>query len=156
MVMSSATLASELQNLTPRIDEPGAAEALAEAYRVFALDAVGNGVPILPAGPDAGKLAMIPVLAGMSQPGAGALKIEQGVRAFWLAAALPAFFPGSIAALPPPTVGLANSLQPVFDSNTSGGATLEQAAQAVAAVMYANAIVGGTVTLPGPATGPIL
>ena len=45
MAMSSATLASELQNLTPRIDEPGAAEALAEAYRVFALDAVGNGAP---------------------------------------------------------------------------------------------------------------
>lgn len=156
MAMSAATLATQLENLTPTDNESAAAVVLAEAYRVFALAAVGNGVPILPSGPLAGKTAMIPALAGMSTPGAGASALESGVRAFWLAAATVAACPGSIAVVPPPTVGLAAALLPVFASNTSTSATLSQAANAVASVMYANAIVGGTVTLPGPSVGPIL
>ena len=156
MVMNPNTLASELENLVPTVIESVAAQRLADAYEVFALDAIGNGVPILPSGPAAGKSAMIPALTGMSAPGAAASIIGNAVVSFWAAAATPAAFPGSIAVVPPPNANLASLLPSIFNANTAGNLSLVDAVQVIASTMHAEAIIGGTVTLPGPVVGPIL
>lgn len=156
MAMSEATLASELEALVPEATEAAAAARLTEAYGNYAADAEGNAVPIESTGIDLGKAAMEPALAGMSAPGAGATVIANAVIAFWVAAAVPASFPTATIVVPPPNAGLAVALEAVFASNTAAQASLEDAAANIAAVMHAQAIIGGTVTLPGPSVGPIL
>lgn len=151
MVMSANTLAIELQNLVPTDSEEAAANALANAYAVFASDAEAL-TPILSTGIDLGKVAMIPALTGMSIFNQGATAIQTGVLAFWsaVAAGLTTSFAGALAITPPTgNATLANSLQPVFDANVASNASLVDATNAIAIVMHAAAIVGGTVTTAG-------
>lgn len=154
--MLASTLATELEKMTPTLDELVAASRLASAYEVFALDASAGGVPILPSGPAAGKAAMEPLLVGMSAPGAAAAIIAAAITAFWVAAATPASFPGSTAVTPPPNAGLSGSLAAAFAANIAAALSLKDAALVVATAMHTEAIIGGLVTLPSPPPVPIL
>lgn len=155
MTTTQAKLASELAALVPTGQEAEAAERLALAYAVYAADAEA-ATPILEAGVEAGQAAMEAALVGMSAPGAGAVKLEAGVKAFWAAVALglATSFAGATAITPPPFTGLALAIQATFDANLAGGASLEDAADALAATIHA-ALPGGTVTTPGPTVTPI-
>lgn len=158
MVMSQSTLASELENLEPSDSEQIAAQTLTDAYGVFATAATGIGIPITPAGVNLGKTAMLSTLSGMSAPGAGIVSIPAAIAAFWVAVAggLAASFPGAIAVVPPPHASLPAAFAALMPANAAASLSLKDSAAAMATIMYADAIIGGTVTLPGPVVGPIL
>jgi hypothetical protein len=159
MTMVQATLATALANMVPTEDEAAAIQEFADAYEQYALDATAL-TPILPAGVTLGKNAMIPAMTGISTPGQGAQKMVDGIVAFWggVAGGLTTSFAAAIAITPPPHASLLAALPPIFASNTSGGLSLSDSMNAIAAPMHANAIVGGTVTTPGgpPVVTPII
>lgn len=157
-MMSQTKLQDELANLIPVATEAEAAINLTEAYAAFAADASAATEQITPTGVALGKAAMVPALAGMNAPGAGASVIQSALQAFWGAVALglATSIPGATAITPPPHAALAASLSSVFASNTSSNATKDSAIASIASVLYANAIAGGTVTFPGPVVFPIL
>ena len=144
--MVQATLATELEAMVPTTVEADAAATLGAAYETFALDAT-SVVPILPAGPTAGKAAMIAALTGMSIPGAGIVLIPLSIVAFWIAAA-PVGWPPPLIAVPPPNAGLAALLAATFPANMAADLSLADAAAVLAANMWSQAIIGGTVAPP--------
>jgi hypothetical protein len=156
--MSAATLANELLNLDPVDNEPQAAQVLADAYAVFAADAQAGAQPITATGVTLGKAAMLAALSGMNASGAGAAVIAAAVQAFWVAVAggLATSFAGATAILPPANAGLQALLSSDFATNTSSSASKATATSLLANDFYAQAIVGGTVTYPGPVVSPIL
>lgn len=160
MAMVQATLATQLQNMTNIDVEATAITNLVNAYGTFSSAATGNGIPLTPAGVTLGKTAMQGALVGMSADGAGITKIPNACVAFWgaVCTSFAVSFPGSIAATPPPHASLASAFAALMPTNTAGDVTLAQAAQSIAAIMYTDAIAGGTVTLPGapPVVGPII
>ncbi len=158
MAMVQATLATQLQNMIPVNLEATAITNLVNAYGTYASTATGAGVPIAAPGVTIGKTAMSTALVGMSATDAGRTLIPAACLAFWTAAcaAFATTFPGSIASTPPPHVTLPTSFLTTVDANTSGSLGLVASMKAIAAVMHADAIIGGTVTLPGPTVGPIL
>lgn len=158
MAMSASTLATELRHLTPVATEAAAIVNLANAYGVFAAEAQANGVTISSPAVAAGKLAMQAALVGMNAPGAGALKMQNAVIAFWGAVALllAGAFTGATVITPPPNAGLVAALAVVFASNTSSALNINDATQSVANVFYAQAIIGGTVTFPPSLVAPLL
>ena len=158
MAMVKNTLATQLQNLAPASAEATAITNLVNAYGTYASAAAAGAVPITPAGVNLGKAAMQAALVGMSASGAGITKIPAAVIQFWVGVAggLATSFPGATAIVPPPNAGLAALLAATFPANTSGNKTLAQAADAIATNMHAQAIIGGTVTFPGPVVQPIL
>lgn len=155
MVMNPAVLAAELDKMNPTDDEVLAAERFAAAYKTFAYDAVGSGVPILPAGPDAGELVMIPLLAGMSADAAAPALMQAAVAAFWVAAG-PLGWPAPMVVVPPPSVGFAAALLPVLAANVVAELSQTDSATANAAAMYADVLIGGTVAIPPASPLPIL
>jgi hypothetical protein len=158
MAMSQATLATELQNLTPTDSEAAAITALTDAYGVFAGAAAAGAATILPANVNAGKAAMGSALVGMSAPGAGAAIISAAIIAFWAAAVVPPW-PPAVGGTPPPNAGLAALLPTTFDTNTSTEADLATATNAIATDMHSQAIIGGIMLIPPPPAGtptPIL
>lgn len=160
MALVQATLETGLLNLTPTDQEATAITRLVDAYGTYASTATGAGVLITAAGVTLGKNAMASVLVGMSASNAGRAKIPAACLAFWTAvcASFVVSFPGSIAATPPPHVTLPTSFPTTIDANMSGSLSLADSASAIAGVIHADALVGGTVTLPGtpPIVGPIL
>ncbi len=158
MAMSSSVLATQLINLTPSATEAGAVATLANAYSVFASDATAGAAAITPAGIALGKATMQVALAGVSSPGAGAAVLTAAIQAFWgaVAGGLAASFAGAAAIVPPPQAGLQALLVSTFASNTSGSTSLADAAQAIATIVFNQAIIGGTVTFPGPVVSPIV
>lgn len=157
--MVQATLAAQLQNMTPTDQESVAIATLVAAYGTFASTASAGPSVITPAAITAGKAAMQPALTGMSSSGQAATIIAAAIQAFWVAAATPAGFPPAIAVVPPPNAGLAALLSATFTSNTSGDLSLAAAANTVATDMYNQAIIGGTALIPPPPAGtsyPIL
>jgi len=160
MPMVEATLASELEALVPADNEPAAINALVTAYGNYASAAIGNGIPLAPAGVESGKAAMTGALVGMSAPGAGLAKIPAACAAFWAAVCtgFAVSFPGTIAAVPPPHAALAGALPPIMVANKNGSKSLKDSASAMATPIHTDATTGGTVTLPGapPVVGPIL
>lgn len=157
MPMTQAVLATQLQGMTPVSSEPAAIATLANAYAVFAADAVAGAAPITAAGIALGKAAMSTALVGMSSAGAGAGKLVTAVQAFWVAVAggLATSFAGATAIVPPPNAGLLALLTATFAANTSTSADLATATNAVATNLRDQAIIGGTVTFPGPVVSPI-
>jgi len=155
MVMSQSTLATQLRGMTKTSVESLAITHLVDAYATFAQDAMAGVIPIAPSGIQLGKTAMSAALVGMSAPGAGLVSIPASIVAFWVAAATVAAFPGTTVVTPPPNAGLATLLAATFPANVAGSLTLQQAAAALAANMYAQAIIGGTVTLTIGGTAPI-
>lgn len=156
MAMAQATLAAELQNLTPVITEAEAIANWVDAYGAFAAEAEA-ATPILEDGIDLGKDAMATAMVGMSADGQASTKIEAGIQAFWgaVATGLTSSFAGATAITPPPHAGLKGALDSTFLANTSGAVSLEDATDAIATVLHGLAIVGGTVTTPGPTVTPI-
>ena len=157
MAMSQGALAAQLVNLAPAATEAAAIATLADAYAVFAGDAVAGAVPITPAGVGLGKAAMQLALVGISTPGAGSAVLTGAVQAFWAAVAggLATSFAGATAIVPPPHAGLQVLLDATFAANTASQASQAAATDAVATVLYNQAIVGGTATFPGPVVSPI-
>jgi len=155
MVMIANTLAAELEKMAPTTVEVDAAAALSAAYEVFAKDAMGSGVPILPAGPAAGRVAMFAALSGMSATGAGAAIMSSAIILFWATSA-PLGWPPPMIAVPPPNAGLAAALPLVLAANTAGGLSIKDAMLAIATAMYTQAIIGGTVAIPPAGPLPIL
>jgi hypothetical protein len=158
MVMAASVLATELLNLDPVPTEAQAIQTLADAYAVFAADAVAGAQPITPAGVAAGKAAMIAALPGMNSPGASAMVLATAVQAFWGAAALglATSFAGATAIVPPPNAGLQALLTSDFSTNTGSSASKAAATSLLANDFYAQSVIGGTVTYPGPIVSPIL
>ena len=156
--MIQATLANELKSLKPTNIELEAAQALTNAYGVFASAAAGSGIPISPAGVESGKTAMLSALTGMSAPGAGTTAIPTAVIAFWTAVCggFAVSFIGSIASTPPPHASIASAFAALMSANTAGKVSLDDAANSMATIMYADAIIGGIVVLPPSVPGPIL
>jgi len=155
--MSQSVLATQLLNLVPSASELSAAVALANAYGVFATDAVAGAVPITIAGVALGKAAMLSALTGMSMPGAGAAVLTAAVQAFWTAVAggLATSFAAAAAIVPPPHAGLQALLSSTFITNTASDATQAAATNVVATNFFNQVLVGGSVTFPGPVTSPI-
>jgi hypothetical protein len=156
--MSPTVLAEELANLVPAATEIEAVTTFADAYAIFAADAMAGAAPITPAGVLLGKTAMAPLLIGMSTPGQGAAKMTQGVQAFWVAVAggLAVSFAGAIAIVPPSHAALQPALEATFATNTASSASKEDATTLMATVFYSQAILGGTVTFPPSVVTPIL
>lgn len=101
------------------------------------------------------KAAMKAALAGMSVPSVGALRLQQGVQAFWatMVASPPMYFSGATAITPPAgLVGLSATLTTVFASNTSGMLPKATALSNIATAIHA-ANAGGIATFPTP-VGP--
>ena len=160
MTMSQATLKTELVNMDLYGEESLAVAAWAAAWSTYFADAETNGIPIESAALPAAEAAMASALLGMSGSGAGAGKIQAGIQAWWgaMVAAPTAFFPACILIVPPAGLsGIEAALQPVFDSNTSGGVSEDAAYNAVAGVFH-SANLGGEATFPGapPPVFPIL
>lgn len=157
MALNASTLATQLQNLAPSSSEAAAITALVNAYGTYAAGAAA-ATPILAAGINLGKAAMLTALVGMSASGAGLTKIPLAIAAFWAAVAggLAASFAGATAITPPPHATLPTSFPTTCASNTVASATLVVSTQNIATVMHADAIIGGTVTTPGPTVTPIL
>lgn len=158
MAMSASALASQLLNLVPAATEVAAIAVLADAYGTFASDAVAGAATITASGIALGKAAMQAALVGVSSPGAGSAVLTAAVQAFWAAVAggLATSFPAATAVVPPPHAGLQALLDATFAANTAAMANLADATQAVATDLYNQAIIGGTVTFPGPVVSPIL
>jgi hypothetical protein len=149
MSMSKSILANELATLIPVNTEGEAITNLADAYSVYVSDAQAL-TPILFGGIELGRAAMVPALSGLSLDWENS--IQSGVIAFWSAVAggLATSFASAIAITPPTgNSSLAAALGPVFTSNKEQNKSLIDAAAAVADVMHAAAIAGGTVTTPG-------
>jgi hypothetical protein len=158
MAMLQATLASQLQNMTPTDQEATAITNLVNAYGTFASTAAAGAAVIPAANVNSGKAAMQAALTGMSQSGQAATKIGAAVQAFWVAAIVPPW-PPAVSGVAPPNAGLAGLLATTFTNNTDGDLTLAQAANAVATDMYNQAIIGGLMNIPPPPAGtptPIL
>lgn len=157
MVMVEATLATELENLTPTFTEAAAITVLTDAYGVYSSDATAL-TPILSTGIALGKAAMAVALIGMSAPGAGIAIIPAAIAAFWVAVAggLATSFAGATAIVPPPHATLPATFAALMPANTAANVTLEQAAATMAMIMHTDAIVGGTVTTPPSVVTPIL
>lgn len=157
MAMSQGKLASQLLHLTPAATEAQAIATLVGAYSTFAADAEAAGVPVTAAGVALGSAAMQAALVGVSAPGAGASVLTSAVQAFWAAVAggVAASFSGATAVVPPPHAGLQALLEATFASNLASRASLADATAAVAGDLYNQAIIGGTVTFPGPVVSPV-
>lgn len=158
MVMSASVLATELLNLDPVDNEVDAITTLTDAYATFAADAVAGAQSLTAAGVALGKAAMITALTGVSVPNAGAAILVAATQAFWaaVAAGLATSFVGATAITPPPHSGLSAAFAVTFPANTSGALSKAAATSAVADDFYAQAIIGGTVTYPGPVVSPII
>lgn len=157
MAMAQSTLEQELLNLDPQPTEAGAAAILTDAYGAFVLEAEAGGVMISEVGVDLGKAAMLPALTGMSLGNAETFW-SAAVIAFWgaVAGALTGSFAGATLITPPPHAGLSTLLSAAFTANIATQASKETAMAVLAAVFYSQAIVGGTVTFPGPVVAPII
>lgn len=158
MVMSAGTLATELLDLVPVGSEAAAIATLVGAYGTFASAAAAGASSITAAGINLGQSAMSMALVGVSAPNAGSAVLAASIQAFWVAVAggLATSFPSASAVTPPPHAGLQAQLDATFAANVVGNADLADAVNAVATTIYNQAIIGGTVTLPGPVVTPIL
>lgn len=157
MAMSTAALAAQLLSLVPATTEAAAVATLTDAYGAFASDATASAVAVTPTGVTLGKNAMRAALVGVNSSGAGSAVLTAAIQAFWVAVAagLATSFPGAAAIVPPPHVGLQALLDATFATNTAGRANLADATQAVATDLHNQAIIGGSVTFPGPVLSPI-
>ena len=157
-MLNPLTLRDELLALAPTNSEASAIDTLSNAYATYALGAEAGGVTITPAGVDLGKAALKPALVGMSASGAGLSIIPAALLAFWVAVAagLATSFVGATLITPPPHAGLAAAFAALMPLNTAGNISKADAVLSVANMFHAAAIVGGTVTFPGPIVAPIL
>jgi hypothetical protein len=150
--MSLSKLQGELEKVGPAATEAAGAVALANAYAVYAADAVvalPTPVPLSSLGLAAGKSAMSSALIGMNASGAAVGVITSALVAFWGAvAATPAVsFSGATAVLPPPHASFSSDLTSTATSNVQDENDLATAMHAIASDMHKGATTGGTATI---------
>ena len=163
MVMSAATLATELNNNMIIVDnESDAIDNLSMSWETYFYNASVEGIPVIGGSLASATSAMKTALIGMSVQNAAANAIQAGVIAFWgvvatSAASIWTTTPPCTCATPPTTLGtIAATLSGVFTSNKDGA--LDKAAATLA---IANALhplnIGGICIIPSPGTPtPIL
>lgn len=167
MALSSDTLSTELRDLVPTDSEATAISRLVASYAIYFEGATVAGASLVVDSTAAGEAAMGAAMVGISAANQGATKLAAGVSAFWTAQlALPTsmWVTAPIVLVPPitPPGGLATlsaALTAVFASNTSSGLSLEDACDAIAAVIHSastGATVLGSVPPATPAAIPIL
>jgi len=153
MALSESTLATALENMTPTLTAGEGEQALAEAYGDYMANrAQASLVLITQASVES---FAVPAMAGAMAftPGAssseGAAAVVAGLVAFWgaLVAAPALYFSGATLITPPTFAGLQAALAAAFDANTSGEATLEEAAEALGAVIHPATDNQGTATI---------
>jgi len=137
---------------------------MVDSFVSFFSDATVAGAPAAPAalvGPGSPAALMEAALAGLSQPGAGAGKLQAGFTAFWTQAMLvaPTIWPTAAPPIVPASgiipAGLGSisgSLAPAFASNTATKADTATAKAALAAALLPTQL-GATVLL-SPGTNP--
>lgn len=151
-MMSKSVLEQELSKINNISDPITAAQVLADAYAVFASDAVAS-VFITSAGVELGKAAMVQVLnalpGALNSPGQGLTRLPQGVKAFWIAVAggLATSFPGATAITPPPNTTLQADFVSVAALNKSIPRNKANSIAEISKVFYNNAVIGGVVTI---------
>ena len=154
MSLSSTTLATALKTLALYDNEAAAAAAWANAFHTYFLEAEAG----LAGNIDSDGLincvsSMTSGLSGMSNPGQGATKIQQGITAYWNAILYAiAWLTCTGITIPPSLSGLVAALQPVFDANTAPGITKDQAMDNIAGVLH-TANLGGIAQFPPPPSG---
>ena len=150
--MSLDILKTELANVGPSATEAEAVTALADAYAVYAADAVvalPTPVPLTAVGLASGKSAMSLALVGMNEDGAAIGKITSALIQFWGAIALTpaASFSGATAVVAPPHSSFSAALTVTATANVQDEKNLEDSMHAIASDMHGSAIVGGTATI---------
>jgi len=150
--MSLDTIKNALLNVEPSSTPEAAIAALVDAYASFAKDAMAGTLPLLTGGVDLGKTAMALALDGMNDDGAGLTKIPAGITAFWVGvqSGLALSFTGATVITPPPHTSLASQFATVAAANVSLQRSKEESVDALAEILYNNAILGGTVTVVTP------
>lgn len=167
MALTSATLSSALQAMTPTSSEATARQRFADAWEDYFLGATVNGAPLVGSSISGGLSALAAALVGMSATGAGPSALAAGVNAFWtaqLGLATSMWITAPVVLVPPivPPAGLAGlsaALTSTFTSNRAGGLSLAAACDALAATLHAastGGIVPGSVLPAPPAPIPIL
>lgn len=155
MSLSEATLSTQLQTLGNPATEAEAIERLAEAYGTYMEDAEAltqiTAFPIV-----FGKANMETAMVGLNVTGNAATALAAGLTAFWATVVTsgPLAF-ASASAISPAAVSIAPAIQAVFDANKALNRNLVDSADALASVIHAASISGGTVTTPGPIVTPI-
>lgn len=160
MALDENTLAVELAAMLATEDEADAIQFFTDAYEVYLLDAEAGPVTITPAGIALGKTAAAAAMVGMSAANAGLSIIPNAIITWWttMAASPAVTFPGAIAMVPPPHAGILAGFAPIMVSNTASELETGPATANVATLFHSQAIVGGTITLPGapPTIHPIV
>lgn len=167
MALTSSTLSTALQTMTPTASEATARQRFADAFETYFLGAAVNGAPLVGSSISAGLSALASALVGMSATGAGPAKLAAGVNAFWtaqLSLATSMWITAPVVLVPPIVApaglaGLSAALTSTFNSNRAGGLTLAQACDAIAAVIHtacSGGVVPGSVPPAPPAPLPIL
>lgn len=157
MALSQTTIEDGLNGMGLYSVESQAAEALANVYDGYFLEATANGVPITAGSTDTAKAAFQSALVGMSE-GGGAAKIGSAVSDYWSAIVLAAssVFSGCTAITPPPNLGLISAaISLVFAQNIAEFASKSVCSGRIASVLHTNSQ-NGLATFPGPLTVPIL
>ncbi len=156
MAMSSATLTTQLTALPLTTDEPTAISAWAAAFDVYMKEAEANAIQINAAGLVNSVSDMEAAMVGLSGADLGAVKLRDGMIAYWLAI-IPASAWATCTAIGAPATlgGMVAGLRAVFASNLAGELSQADAAAAVAVYLHSVNVPGGTATFPGPSVLPI-
>lgn len=157
MAMSTSTLATQLQSLTPTTaNETTVIAAFVAAWvAYFSASAAGAVAYVHSAAHDA---AMKAAMTGLSAPNGGAIAIQAGIVAWWgsVVSTFAATYPSATAVAPPPTIStIAASLAPVLVANTAGSSSLAASCTAIAGVIHPLNL-GGIATLPPAVPTPII
>lgn len=157
MALSQSSLAAGLLNIANAhpANEAAAIQDYADEFHTYMTGSAVLGIPMVAALALPAKAAMIAAMTGLNT--AGALSIQAGVVAYWNSLNIPALWGPTIApTVPPPLLAtLAAALVPVFVANVAGELDNVASTNAMAAVWHP-LMLGGTATLPGPVSQPIL
>ena len=161
MALVASTLGNELANLEPTIVEVEAIAEFVAAWDEYFKGSAVNGIPAIQAVYAPGLAAMQVAMTGMSVPGAGALSMQLGITAFWLAIAAlgNGIWPQPPLIHVPPIVapvgiaGIAVALTGLWVANVLANVDLDTASQSTAAILHALGGIGG-ITILQP-VGPV-
>lgn len=162
MALELAKLAAVFQS-PPVASEADAIDYITTKWLEFFSGATTFGVPANAGALGPAKAAMAAAMLGISVPSVGAAKLQAGIVAFW-GVVIPSAAtiwvtvpPIGLVTAPAGLTGIAGALSPVFTTNTTGGKSLEESANALAIALLSTQL-GGTATntAPTPIVMPIL
>jgi hypothetical protein len=157
MPLVAATLATQLENMTPVSTEAEAITNFANAWLEYFKTAATVGVPCTEGSLNSALATMKSTLVGWNAPNSAAQKIGAAITAFWgvVVGAAPTIWPAPmiISATPPPGLGgIASALEAVFAANLSARLELRPAVTAVANAIHPLQL-GAIAIFPPPPTG---